>query len=205
MSEDAPRLYIITPPLTDAAPIARTFGAILHSADVACVHLRAAPGADGMAIAKALLPIVQQSGAACLLSDAQMAAALGADGAHIEAPGAALDAALKAMKPKYIVGVGGLVSRDDSMRAGESGADYLMFGGPEEVLTAPQIRERVAWWAEIFNVPCVAYAPALADIPDMVAAGADFVALEAAVWDDPRGAAAAIGEVNDLMAGGARA
>jgi thiamine-phosphate pyrophosphorylase len=205
MSEDSPRLYLITPPLADAAPAARIFEAMLGSADVACVHLRAASGADGVAIAKALRPVVQQSGAACLLSDSGTAAALGADGAHIEAPGAALDAALKSMQPKYIVGVGGLVTRDDAMRAGESGVDYLMFGGPEERLTAPQIRERIAWWAEIFNVPCVAYAPALADIPDMIAAGADFVALEAAVWGDPRGAAAAIEEVKDLMASGGAA
>jgi thiamine-phosphate pyrophosphorylase len=205
MSEDAPRLYLITPPLTDAAPVARIIEATLRSADVACVHLRAAPGADSVAIAKVLLPIVQQSGAACLLSDLTIAAALGADGAHIDTPGVALEAALKAMKPKYIVGVGGLVTRDDAMRAGESGADYLMFGGPEDRLTAPQIGERIAWWAEIFNVPCVAYAPALADIADMIAAGADFVALEAAVWGDPRGAAAAIKEVKDLMASGGAA
>jgi thiamine-phosphate pyrophosphorylase len=51
---------------------------------------------------------------------------------------------------------------------------------------------RVAWWAEIFTVPCVVYARALDDIPALVAAGADFIALREAVWSDPRGVPAAM-------------
>ncbi len=200
MSEDDPRLYLITPLLVDAEAFAAAFAAALEAGDVACVLLRFAPAADAKAIAKHLLPLAQQRGVACLVEDIQLAARTGADGVHVAAPGEGLDAALKAMKPKHIVGTGGGVSRDDAMLAGENGVDYLSFGGPDEALTFPQIRERVAWWAEIFNLACVAYAHRLGEVAPLVEVGADFVALETAVWDDPRGAAAAVAEADRALA-----
>ena len=84
------------------------------------------------------------------------------------------------------------------MAAGEAGADYLMFGGGAE--THAQIVERVAWWAEIFNVPCVGYAHDLASIGDLVRAGAEFIALGDAVFADPRGAVAALRDASRLIA-----
>ncbi|MEJ0051341.1 MAG: thiamine phosphate synthase [Methylovirgula sp.] len=202
MSEDASRLYLITPPLVDAAAFAVSFEAALAAADVACVLLRFDPQADAQAIAKKLLALAQPRGVACLVGDARLAAAIDADGVHISAPGEALDAALKALKPNHIVGVGGLVSRDDAMVAGESGADYLMFGGPDSPQTFGETRERIAWWAEIFNLPCVAYANLIAEVAGFVDLGADFIALETAVWDDPRGPGAAVADVNHLLARG---
>jgi thiamine-phosphate pyrophosphorylase len=202
MSEDAPRLYLITPPLIDAAVFAAPFEAALTAADVACVLLRFDPGADARAIAKKLLALAQPRGVACLVGDPQLAVAVEADGVHVPAPGEALETALKAMKPNHIVGVGGLVSRDDAMVAGESGADYLMFGAPDAPQSFGEIRERIAWWAEIFNLPCVAYAHEIAEVAGFVETGADFVALETAVWDDPRGAGAAVADIDGLLARG---
>ena len=75
------------------------------------------------------------------------------------------------------------------MAAGEFGVDYVMFGGPDEAEPHEDIVERVAWWAEIFNVPCVAYAHELTDVRELAEAGADFIALGDAVFEDPRGAA----------------
>ncbi len=200
MSEDDPRLYLITPLLDDADAFAGAFVAALEAGDVACVLLRFAPTADAKAIARSLVPLAQQRGVASLIGDTQLAARAEADGVHVAAPGAALDAALKAMKPKHIVGTGGGVSRDDAMRAGETGVDYLSFGGPDEALTFPQIRERVAWWSEIFNLACVAYAHRLEEVGALIEVGADFVALETAVWDDPRGAAVAVAEADRALA-----
>ena len=74
------------------------------------------------------------------------------------------------------------------MNAGEAGADYVMFGEPRrDGFTPPadQTVERVAWWAEIFEPPCVGYAAALEDIAPLVEAGADFVALADAIWSAP--------------------
>jgi thiamine-phosphate pyrophosphorylase len=44
------------------------------------------------------------------------------------------------------------------------------------------LAERVAWWAEIFETPCVAYADTLERAGELADAGADFVALGEAVW-----------------------
>ncbi len=50
------------------------------------------------------------------------------------------------------------------MEAGERDIDYVMFGEPRADGFVPplaQTIERAEWWAAIFNVPCVAYAPDL--------------------------------------------
>ena len=49
------------------------------------------------------------------------------------------------------------------MLAGEAGADYVMFGEPDRRGGRPPfdaIVERVEWWAELFELPCVGYAAA---------------------------------------------
>ena len=65
-----------------------------------------------------------------------------------------------------------------------------MFGEPDDEGTRPSfaaIVERVAWWAEVFEIPCVAYAGSIEEIEALCAAGADFVALGDAAFADPRG------------------
>jgi len=53
------------------------------------------------------------------------------------------------------------------------------------------LTERVAWWAEIFETPCVAYADTIEAAAELAASGADFVALGEAIWGSPSPAAAA--------------
>ncbi len=193
----APRLYLITPPIADAAGFAASFEAALGAADIACVLLRAAEPGGAIRLA----PIAQRRGIACLVSEPKLAEETDCDGVHAHGVGPALKAALAAMKPQQrIVGVGGLKTRDDAMCAGEAGADYLMFGGPGEQHDFAQIREWISWWAEIFNLPCVAYAQTLAEVAELVGAGADFVALCGAVWDDPRGPVGALQAAGRLLA-----
>ena len=85
--------------------------------------------------------------------------------------------------------------------AGEQDIDYLMFGAPGDPTSPDAILERTRWWAEIFNVPCVAFARSLEEIEPLADAGAEFIALEAAVWDNPRGPAAAVSEATARSAG----
>ena len=54
--------------------------------------------------------------------------------------------------------------------------------------------DRWEWWAEVFEIPCVAYAARLEKIPALAGAGADFVAVGEAVFDDPRGVRAALAD-----------
>jgi thiamine-phosphate pyrophosphorylase len=112
-------------------------------------------------------------------------------------------AAVDSLKPAKIAGCGGVNSRDDSMLAGERGADYVMMGHITAELRRPPfdaIVERIEWWSELFTVPCVGFAASLAEIAPLSAAGADFVAVGDAVWDDPRGALAALDEASRLLA-----
>ena len=203
MPKDAPRLYLITPPISDWTPYPLLFESAMAACDVACVLLRIAAHEqdEKEKIVRALVPQVQQHGVACLVAyDPQWAVRVNVDGVHIDGSGKTLDVALRALKPGHIVGAGGLPTRDAAMAAGEAGADYVMFGGPCGAETHAAIVERVAWWAEIFNVPCVGYAHDLGAIGDLVRAGADFIALGDAVFADPRGAAAALRDAARLMA-----
>ncbi len=204
MSTEPPRLYLITPPIRDASAFAPALEAALGVCDIACVLIRTDgrdPGENKKIIA-ALAPLVQRRDAAALVvGDPQLAIRANADGCHVEADGEALQAAIATLQPGRIVGAGDLATRDAAMAAGEYGVDYVMFGGPDGEEPHEGVVELVAWWAEIFNVPCVAYAHALADVGELAAAGADFIALGEAVFADPRGVAPALAEATaDLAA-----
>ena len=58
-----------------------------------------------------------------------------------------------------------------------------MFGEPGAALSPEATLERVEWWAEIFQTPCVGYASSMEEVAALAAAGADFVALDTVVWD----------------------
>jgi thiamine-phosphate pyrophosphorylase len=185
----APRLYLITPPVADSSAFASELTAALAAGDIAAVLLRSAATDERSLIncAKALCPVVQDTGAALLLDGhAELVARAGADGAHVTGIDA-FSAARDRLKPDRIAGAGGLASRHDAMTAAEAGADYVMFGEPDASGARPAlvaIEERVAWWAELFEIPCVGYAAAADEVAPLVKAGADFVALGDWLWRD---------------------
>ena len=199
-------LYLITPPVADAAAFRPLLEAALEAAEVACVLLRLATSDETLIKrqVKALAGPVEQAGAALLLeagSDSRLAARAGADGVHVTGL-IGLDAVLEDKKAERIVGVSGLKSRHDCMEAGESEVDYLMFGEPKPDGYVPpldQTVERCQWWAEVFQIPCVGYAGRLEDVAAIVATGAEFVALGAAVWDHAEGPAAALRAVEQKL------
>jgi thiamine-phosphate pyrophosphorylase len=183
----APRLYLITPPVADAAAFAASLAAALSAGDVAAVLLRLAAGDERSLIncVKALCPVVQDKGAALLLdSHVELVARAGADGAHLTGL-EAFTGALAHLKPDRIAGIGGLITRHDAMSAAEAGADYVMFGEPGASSARPSfaaVEERIAWWAEVFEIPCVSYAASADEVAPLAKAGADFVALGDWVW-----------------------
>jgi thiamine-phosphate pyrophosphorylase len=176
--------------------LAQTLGA----ADFAAVLLRLPPALEYAKLdhVKALGPGVQEKGIALLLDgDAQLAVRVGADGAHLSGV-EALKAALPSLKPDRIAGCGRLATRDDAMVAGELGADYVMFGEPDSAGRRPSLQailERVAWWAELFELPCVGFAGALDEVEPLARAGADFIAVGDFVFSDVRGSATAAAEL----------
>jgi thiamine-phosphate pyrophosphorylase len=191
-------LYLITPLLStaDANAFAKVFAEVLDAAAIACALVRFASVSQGDAkeIVAPILRVALAADCALLIeNDARLAARLGADGVHVAGASADLEAAIESLKPERIVGAGSLRTRDEAMAAGEMGVDYVMFGEPrnDAAKMAPQsLAERVGWWAEIFETPCVAYADSIPAAGTLAEAGADFVALGDAIWDSSSPAAA---------------
>jgi thiamine-phosphate pyrophosphorylase len=196
----APRLYLATPEVDDPSRLVAELPALLAAADVAAVLVRLKETDQRSMISrlKALAPAVQNAGAALLVDGhVELVARAGADGAHVSGI-AALEEALPSLKPDRIAGIGGLVTRHDSMAAGELGADYVLFGEPDakgERPSAEAIAERLQWWDELFEPPCVGFAASLDEASEFAAAGADFVLVGDFIWADPRGAKAALADV----------
>lgn len=201
----APRLYLVTPPVADAQAVAAKISAVLATADVAAVLLRLAEGDERTQTnrVKTLATIVQKAGAALIVEDhAEIAARGGADGSHISDPQDIANATPR-LKPDRILGAGGLHTRHDAMTVAEAGADYVMFGEPDVNGHRPSldaVLDRVEWWAEVFEIPCVAYAERIEEIGELCAAGADFIAIGEAAFADPKAVSAALAEAATRLA-----
>src|ERR1700761_4827117 len=126
-----PRLYLATPVVDDASALAPRLVDALAAADVAAVLLRLKLVDQRSMITqvKTLASVVQESGAALLLDgNIELVARGGADGAHVSGI-EAFQEALPSLKPDRIAGVGGLVTRHDSMSAGAGGRGAGCFRG----------------------------------------------------------------------------
>jgi thiamine-phosphate pyrophosphorylase len=201
----APRLYLATPEVDDPSQLVKDLPNLLAAADVAAVLVRLKETDQRTMISriKQLAPAIQNAGAALLIEGhVELVARAGADGAHLVGL-AAIEEALPSLKPDRIAGVGGLATRHDSMAAGELGADYVLFGEPDangERPSAEAIAERLQWWDELFEPPCVGFAVSLDEASEFAAAGADFVLVGDFIWADPRGAKAALIDAGQAIA-----
>ena len=204
-----PRLYLATPIVDDPSVLVTGLPGLLAGADIAAVLLRleVTDQRTMMARIKMLAPAIQNAGAALLLdgksldNHVELVARAGADGAHLTGI-AALEEALPSLKPDRIAGLGGLATRHDSMVAGELGADYVLFGEPDARGHRPSteaVAERLDWWAELFEPPCIGYAASREEAYAFARAGADFVLVDEAVWADARGAAAALADIGQAL------
>jgi thiamine-phosphate pyrophosphorylase len=189
----------------DAAGLANQLADALGAADIAAVLLRL-PATDERGQVnhvKALAPTVQNKGAALLLDGhPDLATRAGADGSHLSGI-EALASAIATLKPARIAGCGGLETRHEAMVAAEAGADYVMFGEPDTSGDRPAfeaIAQRVAWWAEVFEIPCVGFAATLDEVEPLAAAGADFIAMGDCVFGAGHGAAATVADAARRLA-----
>ena len=200
-----PRLYLVTPLLGEAASFLRELRTALAAGDVAALLLRLEAADERTLInrAKSVAAVVQRRDVALLLDDhPELAARAGVDGAHLFGI-SALTEAIGALKPDRIAGAGGLRSRHDAMLAGEAGADYVMFGDPDGRGSRPPLEattERLGWWSQLFEPPCVGYAGSNDEIAPLAQAGADFIALGEWLWIQNEGPAAAIAAAALLLA-----
>jgi len=192
-------LYVLTPP---ALP--QNFPTLLAQAldagDVAALQLRLknTPDDDIRRAIDVIRPIAQSRGVALILNDRpDLAVAAGCDGAHVGADDTAPAEARKILGPNLQLGVSCYDSRDLALRAGEAGADYVAFGAffPSDTKTTGITADLdlLTWWSELMEPPVVAIGGITAgNCAPLVRAGANFLAVTAAVWSHPENPAAGI-------------
>lgn len=206
MAEAGPscRLYL-TLPASPLANLESSFGQALAAANVACALLgRNAAGLDEARTTKLKRLAHDREVAFLVADDVELAARIGADGLHIAADTSVYRKARSLLGNKAIVGVNCGLSRHDAMVLAEMGADYVAFGASATDRLDGKDRRNalIAWWAETFEVPCVAMGVESPDEAAQLAqAGADFVALSESIWE----AEDAVGRIAAVEAALARA
>lgn len=157
----------------------------LRAGDVSAVIIR--PAADNPLRLKSVVETAQDVGAAVLIgNDVRLASTIEADGVHLDFAAdedetsvtGRYDEARKVLGKAASIGAGVGLSRHLGMLLGERGAEYVAFGPAP----AGDLLDVIEWWAEVVEVPCVAFAGG-GEAGVLARAGADFVAIAA----DPAG------------------
>lgn len=202
-------LYLITPPsIPDLAAFAGRLDQALGAGSVAALQIRLKDADDAaiLAAVAALKPVAQAHGVAVILNDRpDLAARSGCDGVHVGQSDASYAEARRVMGPSAMIGVTCHDSRELAMDAAEAGADYVAFGAffptATKATTHRPEPEILTIWQETVETPCVAIGGiTAANAGDLARAGADFVAVSAAVWSHPDGPAAAVREIDQVLA-----
>ncbi len=214
MSVSLCRLYLITPPvIADIAGFSSALKAALGAGDVAALQIRLKDASEAhiTEVVRALKPIAHAHDVAVILNDRpDLAARLDCDGVHIGQTDASYAEARRLVGPNRMVGVTCHDSRHLAMDAAEAGADYVAFGAffptkTKQVSHHPD-PEILTVWQETMQTPCVAIGGITVDnARGLAQAGADFLAVTSAVWDDPLGPAAAVKALNFEIAEGVKA
>ncbi|MBK8158075.1 MAG: thiamine phosphate synthase [Rhodospirillaceae bacterium] len=191
------RLYLTTPPElvsggVSVTAFAEQLNSVIAAADVACLRIAGHDPARVMTVAKAVLTVAQESGVAVLLDDPELALKLRADGVHLQNAGE-YTKVRRNVGSDSIVGVACPLERHTAMEVGEAGADYVMFSVAAD--RHDDAVDLISWWTEIMTVPSVVAGPLTpVTAAQFIAAGADFLAPDAAIWSaaDPVAAIAAL-------------
>lgn len=197
------QLYLITPPTLAPARFKDTLAAALDGGAVAAVQLRLKQWTDDdlQRAIDVLRPVAQSRGVAFLLNDRpDLAVRSGCDGAHVGQDDMAVREARRVLGD-LTLGATCHASRDLAMTSGEAGADYIAFGAffPSTTKQPPAMADTdlLRWWSELMEVPCVAIGGITPEnCRPLVEAGADFLAVSAAVWTHPVSPAVAIRAFN---------
>lgn len=180
--EVEPALFLFAPADLAGAGVMDGLAAALGAGAVALVVDAAAlPEASrGELLAACRAVCTGAEAAFLLLDDAEAARRARATGVHLSAPDEGrIAAARRVLGAEAIIGAACGLSRHAAMVAGEAGADYVMFGTADDVpVPGSELGELVAWWSELFVLPCAAagrFTPELAAV--FARTGADLLAL----------------------------
>ncbi|PCJ92349.1 MAG: thiamine phosphate synthase [Hyphomicrobiales bacterium] len=206
MTKYQPQLFLVTPAFDDREEFAARLAPVLQAASVSAVLI--APRANDEASdsyqrdCKLLAPIIQQYGGAALtMNDTQVSGRSGADGIHLTGKVSEITDVMKRFRPKHIVGTSAGHTRHDAMIKGETQPDYLMFGSPfEHDEDHAYTLEMAQWWAELFEVPCVAMAGQTQDsLRATIETRSDFIGLNGFIWNHADGPEVAIKLVQEII------
>lgn len=200
-------LYIISPQSFKLSEFKEQLKDALAGGKVAVFQLRMKDVADSEIIeaCKVLIPICHAAGTQFILNDyVHLAKMVGADGVHIGIEDISIDAARAELGKNKVIGVSCYDDGDRAIDAAEAGADYVAFGAFYDTNTkiprgrpAPEI---LKWWASNSVVPCVAIGGIKPhNCAPLVEAGADFIAVVTAIWDDADGAKDAVRKMLGAM------
>jgi len=137
--------------------------------------------------------------------DVALAKRLAADGVHLGQGDESLKIARAELGDKVQIGITCHDSRHLAMEAGEGGVNYVAFGAffptqTKETLHRAQV-DVLLWWSAIMEIPCVAIGGITPDnCQPLIEAGADFLAVSGAVWNDPKGPANAVNRFVEILA-----
>ncbi|PDT40144.1 MULTISPECIES: thiamine phosphate synthase [Sinorhizobium] len=200
------RLVLIAPDMPDAAERAKILADALKGGDVASVIVPqyGLNETDFQRHAEALVPVIQQAGAAALIEgDTRAAGRAKADGLHIAAGADMLGEAIERHTPKMIVGGGNATDRHHALEIGELRPDYVFFGrtdGDIKPEAHPKNLALAEWWASMIEIPCIVMGGTDPQSALAVAeTGAEFVALRLAVFAESGQAPSVVAAVNALL------
>ncbi len=191
------RLFLSVPDEAEPESAAACLAAAIQAGDIAAVRVRQRGSEEDMLqMISALKPITDAHQVALVLAgDPGLAKRMGADGVEVRDLAGLKDARAR-LGTGSILGAECGTSRHAAMELGEAGADYLGFSDPDG-----NLGDLIAWWAELFEVPCVALDPAdLKTAGELARRGADFVRPADAMWTSPEAARAIVGETLHAMA-----
>jgi thiamine-phosphate pyrophosphorylase len=180
-------LYAITPEAADADTLLRQVSAALEGG-IALLQYRRKKHA-GTQEAATLAALCRHSGVRFIVNDdIELALACGADGVHLGRDDGTLAAARSKLAGK-LLGASCYNSLDAARAAAAAGADYIAFGSVFPSSTKPSaVKAPHALFGEArsLGVPMVAIGGiTLENAPQLLAAGADAVAVIADLFDAP--------------------
>jgi thiamine-phosphate pyrophosphorylase len=203
------QLYLLTPPVIEDVPaFCEVLKETLAAAPVACLQIRLKDIENSALVqgGKAITATCHAAGVEVILNDhPDLVAEIGADGAHIGQEDMDYFSSREVLGGDAIIGVTCHNSKELAFAAAKAGADYVAFGAFFETPTkTPKARaelEILSWWHEAVEIPSVAIGGITVENADQViAAGADFIAVSSGVWAHPDGPAAAVSRLSQLCA-----
>jgi thiamine-phosphate pyrophosphorylase len=203
------QLYLVSP-LEVGGDFPDRLRAALDGGPVAAFQFRVKDVDEHQAarLAAPLQSICAEREVAFIVNDSmRLAQRIGADGVHLGQQDGDPREARRLLGPSAQIGVTCHDSRHLAMEAGEAGADYVAFGSffstsTKEVTHRPD-PSILSWWSALFELPCVAIGGITpASAPVLIEAGADFLAVCAAIWQHAEGPAAGVAAFASLKGEG---